>query len=209
MMQLFTISHDCPMPSQIGNGTRCEFMKSPSEFCSLRWDSTSENSTIKLMNCSTGSGIDPQAHKIETTSTTAAIEISTYIYIIIGACLGLLILLIVVITLFKIKVKRLKKEYELKKNCIAENATTPNDGNNPVNGDKSEDLCYEEVEDGQIVSGARIFQSRNQKNPIHNSKAIASKSNDKYLYTVPDREENSFNQAPEESNYMKAYMYIK
>ena len=80
-------------------------------------------------------------------------------------------------------------------NCTAENAITQNDANNPVNDKKSEDICYEEVEEGQIVSGARIFQRRNHKIPIHNSVTIVLQSNDKYLYTVPDREENPLNQA--------------
>jgi len=214
MMQLFAKSPYCPMPSQKGNGTRCELMESPSEFCSLRWDSTSENSTIKLLNCSNGNEIDPQAYEIETspTSTTSSVlttpaQLSAiisieYVYIIIGACLGFLILLIIVITLYKIKVKKLKRENEFKKNCIAENATTQNDGNNPVNDKKSEDLCYEEVEEGQVVSGARIFQRRNHKIPIYKSERVELPSNDKYIYTVPDREEKG-------PNYMNAEMFIK
>jgi len=128
LLQLFAKSPNCPIPSQKGNGTRCELMESPSEFCSLRWDST----TIKLLNCSTGNKI--KAH---------------------------------------------------------------------------EDLCYEEVEVGQIVSGARIFERRNHKIPIHNSATIALQSNDKYLYTVPVREENFLNQAAKGTNYMNAEMFIK
>jgi len=219
MMQLFAKSPDCPMPSQKGHGVRCELMESPSEFCSLRWDSTSENPTIKLMNCSQGNEIDPKAHRIEATSTTASVlttssqlsatESNKYIYIIIGSCLGLLILIIIVITLFKIKVKNLKRENELKKNCTAENTTTQNDGNNPVIDEKSEDICYEEVEEGQIVSGARIFQRRNHKIPIQKSVTVELPSNDKYLYTVPDREENFLNQAAKGPNYMNAEMFIK
>jgi len=120
MMQLFAKSPDCPMPSQKVNGTRCELMESPSEFSSLRWDSTSENSTIKLLNCSNGNETDPQAYGIETTSTTESVsttiaQLSTiisneYIYIIIGACLGLIFLLFIVISIYLIRIKKQKKD---------------------------------------------------------------------------------------------------
>jgi len=72
-----------------------------------------------------------------------------------------------------------------------------------------EDFCYEEVENEQIVHGNKILQNRSHKISIQVSETIALQANDKYLYTVPDNEENSLNQAPEDNNYMKTYMYIK
>ncbi len=71
------------------------------------------------------------------------------------------------------------------------------------------DLFYEEVENEQIATVSRTIQRRNHKIPNDNLETITSQSNQRYLYTVPDDEEPSLNQAPEDSShYMKAYMYI-
>ena len=70
------------------------------------------------------------------------------------------------------------------------------------------DLFYEGVENNQIATVSRTIQWKNCKIPNDNIETITSQSNDRYLYTVPDDEEPSLNQAPEVSDYMKAYMYI-
>jgi len=159
----------------------------------LRWHSTtSEQPIIDFLSCQKRTEIKPQDQE-------PARENNQNIFIIIGVCCGLFIFLIIVVTLCKIKVKKFKRKAELKQNVRSENPT-PNDGNNPENGNKSEDLCYEEVEDGQIVS-ARILQRKNHKIPIHKSETVQLQSNDIYLYTVPGREENSLNQTQGGINY--------
>jgi len=193
MKQYLNMIQNCPFDFvKVEGTTRCQSWESPSKFCSLRWHSTTiEQSAFDFLNCAKPNKIKPQ-----------------YMFTIIGACCGLFILLIIIITIHRVKVKKLMRQDDFKKKSIVDKAT-PNDGNSPVNGEKSEDLCYEEVEDGQISSVSRSLQKRNHKIPIHNSPTIALQSNDRYLYTVPDKEENSMNQATKDTNYMNAEMFIK
>ncbi len=130
--------------------------------------------------------------------------------IVIGACCGSLILIIVFhrIASYIFKVYKLKTEKaEFKNNGATDHATYRN---NTQSVQQPEDLFYEEVEDEQIATISRTIQRRNFEIPNHNLETmITLQSNDIYLYTVPDDEEPSMNQAPEDSDYMKAYMYIK
>jgi len=130
------------------------------------------------------------------------------IYIIFGIFFVLFILLIIVLTLYIIKIKNFRREDDFKRNDITENAT-PNQGNNTVRDEQLEDLCYEEVEDKQIAHGSKFLQKGNHNISVQNLETIALQANDKYLYTVPDNEENSLNQTPESTNYVNAEMFIK
>ena len=198
MHELFAKSPGCPFNSVLGKGTRCNLKESQSKFCSLRWHSTtSEKPIIDLLKC--------PCMKIKQQQQESAKENNQYIYIIIGVFVGLLILVIISITLHRVKVNKLRRDDEFK---ITENAV-PNEGINPVRVEQSADLLYEDVEGDQISSLSRTIQRRNQKIQAHNLETIALQSNDKYKYTVPDRIEDTLKYAPEDSSYMKAYMFIK
>jgi len=130
------------------------------------------------------------------------------LFIFIGVLCGSFMFLIIFqkIASYIFKVKKLNaKKAEFKNIGTTENAT---DRNNTKSVKQSEDLFYEEVENEQIATVSRTIQRKDCEIPKHNLETIPSQSNERYLYTVPDDEEPSLNQAPEDNDYMKAYMYI-
>jgi len=106
------------------------------------------------------------------------------------------------------KVKKLRRADEFKKNDRTDN-TLPKEGTNTLCFEQQDDLAYEEVEAEQIELGVKSLQRRNLKISIHSSEKIILQSNDKYLHTVPDREENSLSQAPERAKYVNEDMFIE
>jgi len=210
IMDLLHRPPDCPFNSVNGIGTRCRLLESPSKFCSLRWHSTaSEKPILELLKCSNMIIMKPTA--LESTSPSqasqkptkyvSAEESNPYIYIIIGTFVVLLIILIIFLTLHTVKVKSPRREDTPQKNGIRDNAI-PNEENKIVKDEQLEDLCYEEVEDEQIAHGSKILQNRNNKISIQDAETIALQSNDKYLYTVPDMEDDSLYQTSENTNSM-------
>ncbi len=105
------------------------------------------------------------------------------------------------------KVKKLRRADEFKKNDRTD--TSPKEGTNAACFEQEDDLAYEEIEAEQIELGAKPLQMRNLKISIHNSEAIILQSNNKYLYTTPDREDDSLSQAPEQTKYVNEDMFIE
>jgi len=135
-------------------------------------------------------------------------EIINIIIAVLSFLCGSFILIIIFhrIASYIYKVYKLNAEKaEFKNNGTTDNAIGRN---NTQSAEQPEDLFYEEVENEQIPTVSRTIQRKNCEIPNQNLETIPSQSNERYLYTVPDDEEPSLNQAPEDNDCMKAYMYI-
>jgi len=143
MMDSLYKHETCPNLFVKDGGTRCKLRdKSSSMFCSLKLHSTSNKAIFEFSKCSNAKMINPPflvsapsyqvsapPLQVYTTPVTeyvgleqlSAKERNQYINIIIGICCVFFILIIIFSTIYKMKVKKLKRADEFKKNDRTDN----------------------------------------------------------------------------------------